>query len=218
MRQRQGFTLIELLVVIAIIAILAAILFPVFAKAREKARQASCASNLKQIGLAALSYAQDYDEKLGFGYVNAPGVVGFLGHNNVLIWPDLLMPYVKNRQIFMCPSAASDYIGYGWVAYRGYFNGASFSPPRSGEIYEGVPLGSPNIHDVAATPLVCDHDSSSTYYLAWYISAVYDLWGSTIHNEGLNIAFLDGHVKWYQMRAALDHRYDGGPLQWVDVW
>jgi len=66
--KKHGFTLIELLVVIAIIAILAAILFPVFAKAREKARQSSCLSNLKQIGLAGLSYAQDYDEKCCPGY------------------------------------------------------------------------------------------------------------------------------------------------------
>ncbi|MEN6401596.1 MAG: DUF1559 domain-containing protein, partial [Armatimonadia bacterium] len=101
MSRQRGFTLIELLVVIAIIAILAAILFPVFARAREKARQASCQSNLKQIGLAALMYAQDYDEKLagsrcGTGFDkwgNGPGRIW---------WQGLLMPYAKNYQFFAC--------------------------------------------------------------------------------------------------------------------
>jgi len=84
---RRGFTLIELLVVIAIIAILAAILFPVFAQAREKARQASCTSNLKQIGLAVLMYATDYDEQLPWGASN--------GGATIVTWYDLAEPYVK---------------------------------------------------------------------------------------------------------------------------
>jgi prepilin-type N-terminal cleavage/methylation domain-containing protein len=89
----KGFTLIELLVVIAIIAILAAILFPVFARARENARRASCLSNAKQIGLGVMQYAQDYDEKLMFSY----GPQG--------IWADVTQPYVKNYQMFKCPTA-----------------------------------------------------------------------------------------------------------------
>jgi prepilin-type N-terminal cleavage/methylation domain-containing protein/prepilin-type processing-associated H-X9-DG protein len=100
--RRRGFTLIELLVVIAIIAILAAILFPVFAKAREKARTAACQSNNKQLGLALGMYAQDYDERLthcrvrtgAFGAVN----LGFF------TWTELTQPYTKNRQIYYCPS------------------------------------------------------------------------------------------------------------------
>ncbi|MEI6501017.1 MAG: DUF1559 domain-containing protein [Armatimonadota bacterium] len=95
---RRGFTLIELLVVIAIIAILAAILFPVFAKAREKARQSSCQSNLKQIALAELSYVQDYDEIFPTSHRAADGD-GYQRH-----WLILLQPYVKNTQLFRCPS------------------------------------------------------------------------------------------------------------------
>src|SRR6266542_6676413 len=96
-RRSRAFTLIELLVVIAIIAILAAILFPVFAQARSKARQASCTSNMKQIGLAVSMYADDYDEALipqGLG--NGP---------KWRPWMQLSQPYVKNKQVFICPEA-----------------------------------------------------------------------------------------------------------------
>jgi prepilin-type N-terminal cleavage/methylation domain-containing protein/prepilin-type processing-associated H-X9-DG protein len=91
-----GFTLIELLVVIAIIAILAAILFPVFARARENARRASCQSNLKQIGLGVLQYAQDFDERYPMGKV----IVG----GSDVSWRQTVQPYVKSTQLFRCPS------------------------------------------------------------------------------------------------------------------
>jgi len=96
----RGFTLIELLVVIAIIAILAAILFPVFAQARDKARQATCISNLKQLSLGINMYAQDYDETLPYGYnYSADGKVWWW-------WQDSIHPYVKNNAIYSCPSAS----------------------------------------------------------------------------------------------------------------
>ncbi|MDR3706777.1 MAG: DUF1559 domain-containing protein [Capsulimonadaceae bacterium] len=95
MKQKLGFTLIELLIVIAIIAILAAILFPVFASAREKARQATCASNLKQLGLAYTQYEQDYDEGLPFGLSAA--YTGGMG------WAHEIYPYVKSLAAFTCP-------------------------------------------------------------------------------------------------------------------
>jgi prepilin-type N-terminal cleavage/methylation domain-containing protein/prepilin-type processing-associated H-X9-DG protein len=119
--KRLGFTLIELLVVIAIIAILAAILFPVFAQARAKARQISDLSNLKQITLGALQYVQDYDETLPSaalrncgGAVPAPGTPPNLWSNNWRTWPELLYPYTKNMQIFTSPNRPdSPYYGYG---------------------------------------------------------------------------------------------------------
>ncbi len=100
MKLRKGFTLIELLVVIAIIAILAAILFPVFAKAREKARQISCASNMKQLGLGFIQYNQDNDEAMpyGSGWDNATNDRG---------WAGKIYPYVKSTQVYKCPDDAT---------------------------------------------------------------------------------------------------------------
>jgi prepilin-type N-terminal cleavage/methylation domain-containing protein/prepilin-type processing-associated H-X9-DG protein len=107
-RKGAGFTLIELLVVIAIIAILAAILFPVFAQARDSARQSTCLNNLKQLGTGLMMYAQDYDETLP----SAPfkgGVGGYFSHPQYRewgysIWVVMLMPYVKNNGVFACPN------------------------------------------------------------------------------------------------------------------
>ena len=134
----KAFTLIELLVVIAIIAILAAILFPVFARARENARRSSCQSNLKQIGLGVLQYVQDYDEKYPFGHNQGGGASG--GYLN---WYSAVDPYLKSRQIFSCPSDSNtdhagntDYMaggaGKGWhVSYAAnYFVSKSSDDPQ----------------------------------------------------------------------------------------
>jgi prepilin-type N-terminal cleavage/methylation domain-containing protein/prepilin-type processing-associated H-X9-DG protein len=109
--KKSGFTLIELLVVIAIIAILAAILFPVFARARENARRSSCQSNLKQIGLSFIQYTQDYDEKypaaLQWGGAEGPNSRG---------WMSIIQPYLKSEQIMKCPSDPATNVnqGGGW--------------------------------------------------------------------------------------------------------
>ncbi|HXI16657.1 MAG TPA: DUF1559 domain-containing protein, partial [Chloroflexota bacterium] len=115
-RQVRGFTLIELLVVIAIIAILAAILFPVFARARENGRRASCQSNMKQIGLGMLQYSQDYAEKTVSSEYNGASAGTFAP------WMNVIQPYVKSTQIFICPSDSSQ---KGYAATPKAFNGSS---------------------------------------------------------------------------------------------
>lgn len=119
-RLQRGFTLIELLVVISIIALLAAILFPVFSRARENARRSNCQSNLKQIGLGMLQYTADYDERVPahsnimMGYPTPDGTVGW--HEG--LWFMVTHPYVKNTQLFNCPS---EIVSAGAPAYRGQF-------------------------------------------------------------------------------------------------
>jgi len=107
MLERKGkdaFTLIELLVVVAIIGILAAILFPVFARAREQARKSACMSNLKQIGLGVMMYVQDYDETYPIAYLSVPSSDSISGYTTSY-WFNTLQPYTKNRQVWFCPTA-----------------------------------------------------------------------------------------------------------------
>ncbi len=122
--QRSGFTLIELLVVVAIIALLAAILFPVFARARESARKASCQSNLKQIGLAWMQYAQDYDDKVMPGGAFPAKLEAWYGEydavGNVTPRTSYLEPYMKAEQVYACPSFVNDGAAYWKSSFLGY--------------------------------------------------------------------------------------------------
>jgi prepilin-type N-terminal cleavage/methylation domain-containing protein/prepilin-type processing-associated H-X9-DG protein len=131
MKRSQGFTLIELLVVIAIIAILAAILFPVFAKVREKARQTSCASNMKQLGLAEQQYSQDNDEIYSGGYTNVGAPV-----NDRASYAELIYPYVKSTQVYKCPDVSDT----SHFRNNGATNCAS-NPQTCGPLVGGVRVG-----------------------------------------------------------------------------
>jgi len=188
---RKGFTLIELLVVIAIIAILAAILFPVFARAREKARQSSCLSNVKQLTLGSMMYCQDYDERLVASYtLGAPSGARY--------WYELLQPYIKNQQILTCPSWASYPLGYGWnYAYLTYY---WHSPAGYG--YGGVPIA--EIDYPAETIMLGDSGAHQVSSGGWSNGMAYVInWGREPssyfvymrHNETGNIGFCDGHAK-----------------------
>jgi len=169
MSWRKGFTLIELLVVIAIIAILAAILFPVFARAREKARTASCLSNVKQIQLAQLMYLEDYDgmyERFYGGGLGVPCVQ--------------LMPYMKNEKIWSCPSQPTwDYSApCGGYAINYYL--------QNSLVHEAM------IEDSAGTLCWGETDTQNQ----WQLRQDLDWAISKRHNEGANYSFCDGHAKW----------------------
>jgi prepilin-type N-terminal cleavage/methylation domain-containing protein/prepilin-type processing-associated H-X9-DG protein len=189
---RRGFTLIELLVVIAIIAILAAILFPVFAKAREKARQTSCLNNAKQLALAFIQYAQDYDEKMPFssgGY-----------ESTSYKWWDLIYPYIKNNQVYSCPSASD--AGPGKVTYNYNYNVGLYGTSGG-----GVSLGTiiyPAQTVLTNEKTACSKILGNTSLCCWAMRAwptnIY-YWGEweLPHNGGCNLALADGHAKWYRM-------------------
>lgn len=208
--RKRGFTLIELLVVIAIIAILAAILFPVFARARENARRASCQSNLKQISLGMLQYLQDYDEKFPVGALwpavtqtdsTLPGYYYRNIDNQRVCWMDMIFPYVKSIQVFQCPSdkdrpnattpvpAPYAYSGYlsSNVRTIGGWNAWPFT----------APLRTSQLQNSAESMMFMDWESPYGIYLRgtdWPGRAVY---GETmIHFSGDNVAYCDGHVKW----------------------
>lgn len=141
-RRSGGFTLIELLIVIAIIAILASILFPVFARARESARRSSCQSNLKQLGLGIIQYAQDYDEAMvpgwldGTDYAAGGGTATSVAEGNYK-WMDLIYPYVKNEQVYNCPSAQSTFPKYQLS------NGANYGHYAANLLYSDAPAPDP---------------------------------------------------------------------------
>jgi prepilin-type N-terminal cleavage/methylation domain-containing protein/prepilin-type processing-associated H-X9-DG protein len=254
MKRRNGFTLIELLVVIAIIAILAAILFPVFAQAREKARQTSCLSNIKQQGLAVHMYAQDYDETLPPWWVPNAAVTDPPGASAIHYWYVNLIPYTKNRDVFRCPSAggASAYPPWDikdvfdpnekdangkilkhWLAGTGGYGwNACFISTHAGTYgaTSGNPLGMAlaGISHAAETIMIGEISKQSNPAGIYLTKRLYDQIPKTMavgcgypgypavtrngktypggnreyrHSEGANIAFFDGHAKWFKEDA-----------------
>jgi prepilin-type N-terminal cleavage/methylation domain-containing protein len=156
---RRGFTLIELLVVIAIIAILAAILFPVFAQARERARQISCLSNSRQLATANFMYTQDYDETLlpSTNYGVDPA-------DPLRIWPGMILPYVKNEGVFVCPSGINAAYPKDWsvrgVGSIGYNGLAGYDPVGAEAPTSTASLAS--LDEPARTVLLADTPSGPT--------------------------------------------------------
>ncbi len=218
--RRAAFTLIELLVVIAIIAILAAILFPVFARAREKAMQASCSSNLKQIGAAMLMYAGDYDGKL-YGYDATQLAPEYAGYG---MWFKL-QPYVKDSGVFDCPTSpdetgdlksAADWYNrydgnYGWP-----YDGIEGSVCRlwnleyPAETYMAFDSGDQSVRPGdnnwagLMEELDLDWDSKKE--------------GANRHNGGVNVAFCDGHVKWLNLPDFLKRNGKDRVPPWNIYW
>jgi prepilin-type N-terminal cleavage/methylation domain-containing protein/prepilin-type processing-associated H-X9-DG protein len=223
--RRNGFTLIELLVVIAIIAILAAILFPVFARARAKAMQNNCLSNTKQIALAFLMYASDGDDKFpGPGYDGA-GAVWLCTPASSGQWAACIYPYVKNSQIFVCPGA----IGNGVVPCAPTLTGVM---PVLDYNFNSQLCWIPQtfVKSPASCILMHEGDRANGTNSAWGWGSYNYVWCSTFpgcsgftpnlnayggcltrHNGGLNVAFVDGHVKWYNPNALGSNPTTGPP-------
>lgn len=227
-RRLKGFTLIELLVVIAIISILAAILFPVFARARENARAASCLSNVKQMGLAIAMYKQDYDGKYPFARWKG-GVDHWYDH--------FLGPYIKNKQVQICPSNSSWYIGYSYNIAFGYDIGTTDQSSSTNSycgvdipVYGGVPDAMINNPSQSVVLL----DASLAYYHVTidsgysdssarsvidtffaprsttpnpdsFLATNYNHPGAGVHNGGANALYADGHAKRRKLDFYFDH-------------
>jgi len=230
-RYGRGFTLIELLVVIAIIAILAAILFPVFARAREQARRTACLSNMKQIGTALYMYAQDYDEILPerYGCSDVPGVCGWdyetiNGVGYARTWKSMLVPYIKNRDVYKCPSSSAAQHGTLVNSTKGFgenlnypagyemwlpnfnpsaifLNGAAYPQPLSGLLYPAQELIIIETHygwaDIGPYLSYCEPSGPTCDANSFDGPSS---WSSGHAKKAGNIVYLDSHAKYRHYR------------------
>lgn len=183
-----GFTLIELLVVIAIIAILAAILFPVFARARENARRASCLSNLKQLGLSVFMYMQDYDGTYPAAYAYSSDGISF--------WNQRIYPYVKNGQVFVCPSADKNTINITNAGSAANDTRLGMNNAEFGSGNANSPVRDSSLRQPAELIMIMDSQPPSpAANPPVFVSFNYNM-GIDRHFDGANIIFADGHAKW----------------------
>ena len=212
-RTTRGFTLIELLVVITIIAILASILFPVFSRARAKARQTACLSNVKQLSLAINMYTQDYDEML------IPSRQGFNGGPLGLIWPAYLSPYARNTQVFTCPDAKGrSYYAETWndrgrlsiglnrdIEDRNTNIAYALSmfeyPSETIVLADSTPGNTGSPEKMRGYQVMADREPDTK-------SGV-----GARHSSGTNVGFLDGHAKWYKASSIWQLNNPAG-LRW----
>ncbi len=207
---RRGFTLIELLVVIAIIAILAAILFPVFERAREKANATACINNLKELSLAGLIYISDHDgHNLWCVMANTPGGTSPRGYTSAVgywRWHETLIPYMKNDDILKCesykfnPGRDPNSYGYNYVGCGYLYSATSTDPYTAGFVWDEMPMPTNIIMFGPRYPLGGD-------------AVMYSYCASAclpqIHSDGDNFAFCDGHAKWMNLgqRVTTDDYY-----------
>ena len=222
-KARSGFTLIELLVVIAIIAILAAILLPVFAQARENARRSSCENNMKQIGLAVIQYEQDFDEKLP---INAVTINGFTSY-----WDNEVYTYIKSGGVYKCPDDSSGFLSYAMNdSLPGQNVAIVIAPAGTVMLAEGQSSGfnaSPSA-TLGWNNMAGSNDGGTGTYPGNVINA--PNWGpqnvatatansnqNAVHssNAGSNYEYLDGHAKYVMFNSpALQQQAgttNGGP-------
>jgi len=211
-RKGAGFTLIELLVVIAIIAILAAILFPVFARARENARKSSCQSNVKQLAQGVMMYAQDYDETL----------LDHCGQTTGICWAAGIFPYIKNVDVYYCPSSGIPRTT-GWLYEFGIYRTADlgssilFDPQLPRSYAWNLMIDNLRLSQIdKPAQVICIADSDGTGWTAPMNTCIgFTSFGATAacaaeyahmqprHMDGMILAFVDGHVKWYTAQAIL---------------
>lgn len=225
-----GFTLIELLVVIAIISLLAAILFPVFGRARENARRTSCLSNVKQMGLGIQQYTQDNDERL-------PMYQAIFAGSSYQSWHWAIMPYVKSKQIFVCPSAQR-VAPYGNPSSGSYNTGCDplYVPPSPGTFFGGYGMNYTYLGNVGASVTIASIPKTSETIFAGETNGItttrviYNprLWSTAWsgtppcgmpttygdgfadwHFDGNNLLFCDGHAKWMRLDSIRDYNGNG---------
>jgi prepilin-type N-terminal cleavage/methylation domain-containing protein/prepilin-type processing-associated H-X9-DG protein len=225
----RGFTLIELIVVITIMSILAAILFPVFAHAREKARASICLSNCRQIGVGIMLYSQDYEEAYPL-YAHYP--------NHDHWWFEVIQPYIRSEDVFACPDVGvhQPSASYGWNGYgANYEHVIMYGPGWSWTQEPGTqgPARQSNLGRPAETIMIADAQGETGWAKGWGWAAVYctiDLpngvfwyrdvgldktWGlSDRHNEGGNYILADGHARWMRRETVINWSKDPGKELW----